>query len=286
MKVMVTGARGQLGQDLTRKLAQAGHQVIAVDVQDFDLTDSAAVQSAVEAAEPNAIIHCAAYTAVDRAETEPETCCAVNAIGTLNLARAAVRADAKLLYISTDYVFHGDGTEPYEVNDPVGPRSIYGLSKLQGEEAVRSLMTRCFIVRISWVFGAGGKNFIRTMLRLSEDHREVRVVNDQVGSPTYTPDLSDFLCQLIVTDKYGIYHATNEGTCTWAELAERTFALAGRDCRVIPVPTSEYPTLARRPLNSRLSKACLDRAGFSRLPPWEDALARFLQELRDRGELN
>lgn len=279
MKVMVTGAAGQLGRDVLNCLAAMNIESKGVDYQDFDLTDGQAVIAAVRNYAPDAIIHCAAYTAVDKAEQEPEKCAAVNGMGTLNLVRAALAVDAKLLYVSTDYVLNGEGETPFEVNAPHGARNIYGLTKAQGEEAVRSLMTRFFIVRTAWVFGVNGSNFVKTMLRLGAERPEVRVVCDQIGSPTYSPDLARLLCQMIQTNKFGVYHATNEGFCSWAEFAAEIMQQSGCRCRVIPVTTSQYPTPAKRPANSRLSKASLDAAGFSRLPSWQDALARFLSEL-------
>ncbi len=285
MKVMVTGARGQLGQEVVRRLKLLGIPSLPVDVEDFDLTNPDQVNEAVLRLKPDAIIHCAAYTAVDRAETEPARCCLINATGTHNLVRAALKVDAKLCLISTDYVFDGQGEQPWETDAKRNPRSVYGQSKLQAEQAVSTQMTRYFIVRIEWLFGIGGPNFVRTMLRLGREREEVRVVNDQIGSPTYAPDLAVFLCDLIRTDKYGIYHASSEGECAWSDFAKEIFEQSGVRCRVIPVPSEEYPTLAKRPLNSRLSKACLDREGFARLPTWQDALSRYLDELRAAGEL-
>lgn len=283
MKVLVTGVAGQLGCDVMKRLALMGIEAKGVDYEDFDLTDGQAVMDAVTAYQPDAIIHCAAYTAVDRAETEPEKCAAVNGMGTLNIVRAALKADAKLVYVSTDYVFSGEGETPFEVNAPYSARNVYGLTKAQGEEAVRSLMTRYFIVRTSWVFGLNGNNFVKTMLRLGAERPEVRVVADQVGSPTYTPDLARLLCDMVQTNKFGVYHASNEGYCFWAEFAAQIMQLGQRKCRVTPISTAEYPTPAKRPANSRLSKACLDAAGFARLPAWEDALARYMEELRANG---
>lgn len=280
MKVLVTGIAGQLGYDVMKRLVDMNIEAKGVDYQDFDLTDAEAVMDAVRSYAPDAIIHCAAYTAVDRAEQEPEKCAAVNGMGTLNLVRAALAVDAKLLYVSTDYVFNGKGDEPFEVNSPYGARNVYGLTKAQGEEAIRSLMTRYFIVRTAWVFGLNGHNFVKTMLRLGAERSEVSVVADQFGSPTYTPDLARLLCDMIVTNKFGVYHATNEGFCSWAEFAAEIMRQGERKCRVNPVTTSQYPTPAKRPANSRLSKACLDAAGFNRLPPWQGALARYLQELK------
>lgn len=279
MKVLVTGVAGQLGHDVMKRLAEMNIEAKGVDFQDFDLTDAAAVMDAVCSYAPDGIIHCAAYTAVDRAEQEPEKCAAVNGMGTLNLVRAALAVDAKLLYVSTDYVFSGEGETPFEVNSPYGAKNVYGLTKAQGEEAVRSLMTRFFIVRTAWVFGLNGQNFVKTMLRLGADRAEINVVADQFGSPTYTPDLARLLCDMILSNKFGVYHATNEGYCSWAEFAAEIMRQGERKCRVNPIPTSLYPTAAKRPANSRLSKSCLDAAGFDRLPPWQDALTRYLQEL-------
>lgn len=281
MKVLVTGVAGQLGYDVMRRLAELKIDAKGVDYQDFDLTDSEAVMAAVRAYAPDAIIHCAAYTAVDKAEQEPEKCAAVNGMGTLNLVRAALAVDAKLLLISTDYVFHGEGEEPFEINAPYNPRNVYGLSKVQSEEAVRSLMTRFFIIRTAWVFGLNGHNFVKTMLRLGAEKQEVSVVADQFGSPTYAKDLARLICDMIQTSKFGVYHATNEGFCSWAEFAAEIMHQGGVRCRVNPVATSQYPTPAKRPANSRLSKACLDTAGFNRLPPWQDALTRYLLELQN-----
>lgn len=279
MKVLVTGVKGQLGFDVMKRLAALNIEARGVDYTDCDLTDGPSVMALVRGESPDAIIHCAAYTAVDRAETEPEQCAAVNGMGTLNLVRAALAVDAKLLYVSTDYVFSGEGDTPVDISAPYQPRNVYGLTKAQGEEAVRSLMNRSFIVRTSWVFGAHGDNFVKTMLRLGADHSEVSVVGDQIGSPTYTVDLARLLCDMVQTNRYGIYHATNEGYCSWASFAAEIMRQAGLRCTVRAIPTSEYPTLARRPANSRLSKVSLDQAGFARLPQWEDALSRYLAEI-------
>ena len=279
MKVLVTGVKGQLGFDVMKRLAALNIEARGVDYTDCDLTDGPSVMALVRGEAPDAIIHCAAYTAVDRAETEPEQCAAVNGMGTLNLVRAALAVDAKLLYVSTDYVFSGEGDTPVDISAPYQPRNVYGLTKAQGEEAVRSLMNRSFIVRTSWVFGAHGDNFVKTMLRLGADHSEVSVVGDQIGSPTYTVDLARLLCDMVQTNRYGIYHATNEGYCSWASFAAEIMRQAGLRCTVRAIPTSEYPTLARRPANSRLSKVSLDQAGFARLPQWEDALSRSLAEI-------
>lgn len=280
MKVLVTGVAGQLGYDVMKRLAELKIDAKGVDYQDFDLTDSDAVMNAIRAYEPDAIVHCAAYTAVDKAEQEPEKCAAVNGMGTLNMVRAALAVDAKLLLVSTDYVFNGEGEEPFETNAPYNPKNVYGLSKVQGEEAVRSLMTRFFIVRTAWVFGLNGSNFVKTMLRLGSEKPELNVVDDQFGSPTYSKDLARLICDMIQTNKFGVYHATNEGFCSWADFAAEIMHQGGCQCRVNPVSTSQYPTAAKRPANSRLSKASLDAAGFNRLPPWQEALTRYLLELR------
>ena len=242
----------------------------------LDITDTGAVRTALLDYAPDAVIHCAAYTAVDKAETERDICRRVNADGTANIASVCAELGCKLLYVSTDYVFPGTGDAPWEVGDRPAPVNTYGESKLAGERAVRSAVEQHFIVRTSWVFGEGG-NFVRTMLRLSESREEVRVVADQIGSPTYAADLAILLCDMIETERYGTYHAANEGFCSWADFAAAIFALAGKRTRVQPIATAEYPTAAARPLNSRLSRRSLDAAGFDRLPPWEDALKRYLK---------
>lgn len=279
MKILVTGESGQLGYDVCLELQRRGVAHKGLSSKELDIRDAAAVQRMLEEYRPDGVIHCAAYTRVDRAEEEPEACFAVNALGTRNIARACALTGAKLLYISTDYVFPGTGERPYEPEDETGPLGVYGKSKLEGERAVRELLDRFFVVRTSWVFGINGGNFVKTMLRLSDTADTVRVVDDQVGSPTYTADLAPLLCDMIQTEKYGIYHATNEGFCSWAELAEAVFAAAGRDTRVQRVTTEEYAAKAPRPKNSRLSRAKLTEQGFSRLPPWQDAVKRFLSEL-------
>ncbi|MBQ1867818.1 dTDP-4-dehydrorhamnose reductase [Selenomonas sp.] len=281
MKVLVTGVTGQLGYDCVRELEKRGIEVRGVSSRDFSLTDPVGMQNYMEAYRPDAVIHCAAYTAVDKAEDEPEICEAINAEGTRQLAMICRDLDCKMLYISTDYVFPGVDEAYYEPNDIKDPCNAYGRSKLHGEEAVLELLEKYFIVRISWVFGINGKNFIRTMLKLAETHKELTVVNDQIGSPTYTRDLAVLLADMVQSDKYGMYHATNEGVCSWAELAAETFRQAGKDVKVTPVPSSAYPTKAVRPKNSRLSKDCLEKAGFKRLPKWQDAVKRYLKEIKE-----
>ena len=277
MKILITGATGQLGYDCVKEFRARGHEVHGVSSELFPLSDENVMRAVIEATEPDAILHAAAYTAVDKAEDEPELCRAVNAAGTGELARLAKEIGAKFLYISTDYVFPGTGEDFYEPEDEKAPCNVYGESKLLGEEAALEALEDLFIVRISWVFGENGKNFIKTMLRLAETHEELSVVGDQIGAPTYTRDLARLLADMIETRKYGVYHATNEGTCSWAELAAEALRCAGKKTRVRAIKTEEYPTKAKRPKNSRLSKKCLDEAGFSRLPDWRDAVARYVE---------
>lgn len=276
MKVLITGVTGQLGYDVAKELERRHIEYKGVGSKDMDLTVPSEVEKVVAAYHPDAVIHCAAYTAVDKAEDEYGRAMDVNAKGTLALAKAAKKIDAKFLYISTDYVFDGTGTVPFTVDAAKEPLNMYGLTKLFGEQAVQLEMTKYFIVRISWVFGKNGNNFIKTMLRLGQSHDELTVVADQWGSPTYTADLAPLLCDMVETDKYGVYHATNEGITNWAEFAAEIMKAAGLPCRIKPIPSSDYPTKATRPLNSRLDKSSLDRAGFKRLPEWRDALKRYM----------
>lgn len=302
MKVFVTGVNGQLGHDMMKELAKRGHEstgsdlspacvslkendpVVAMPYISLDLTDKEAVEETVFALKPDVIVHCAAWTAVDLAEEEEnrEKVWAVNVEGTRNLARAAREADAAMVYLSTDYVFDGQGTEPWKPEcRNFAPLNYYGLTKLEGEKAVSSLLDRYYIVRIAWVFGANGKNFIKTMLNAGRKYDTVRVVNDQIGTPTYTPDLAGLLADMIETDRYGFYHATNEGGyISWYDFTCEIYRQAGLDTRVIPVTTREYGlSKAARPSNSRLDKEKLTEQGFRRLPVWQDALARFLKEI-------
>lgn len=277
MKILVTGATGQLGHDVCRVLSKRGIGHVGVGSADFDLTSGEATQAFLEEYRPDSVIHCAAWTKVDLAVDEPERCMRVNADGTRNIALACRELGAKLVYISTDYVFPGAGVKPWKTDDATGPLNVYGQSKLTGEEAVKELLERYFIVRTSWVVGTHGSNFVKTMLRLAENHRELRVVGDQIGSPTFTMDLAPLLCDMIATDKYGYYHATNEGFCSWAELAEAVFRLSGKAVAVEHVSTEEYAAKAARPKNSRLSKRSLDAGGFTRLPGWEASLETLLK---------
>ena len=276
MKVLITGASGQLGFDAAKLLTAKGIPYLGVSSKELDITGRDGVLRMFSGYRPDAVLHCAAYTKVDLAEDEPERCMRVNAEGTRNIALASREIGAKMLYVSTDYVFPGTGEKPWEADDPTGPLNVYGRSKLAGEQAVRELLERYFIVRTSWVIGEHGNNFVKTMLRLAEDHDHLRVVDDQIGSPTFTADLAPLLCDMIETEKYGVYHATNEGYCSWAELAEAVFRLSGKHVAVEHVSTEAYGAKALRPKNSRLSKASLDAAGFTRLPGWEASLVRML----------
>lgn len=281
MDILVTGASGQLGHDLVLELVGRGHVVTGVSSKELNLLDSEAVEVYLIARRPDAVIHCAGYTAVDLAEDEKEKCFAVNVQGTEALASACAAVGSKLLFISTDYVFSGDGERPWEPDDPPKPLNVYGMSKYLGEEAVRRSVPEHFIVRISWLFGVNGKNFVKTMLRLRAEREQITVVNDQIGSPTYTKDLSVLLSDMIETDRYGTYHATNEGFCSWYEFACAIMEEAGLPCRVLSVSSDQYPSRAKRPANSRMSKDKLTENGFHRLPPWQDALRRYLQELKE-----
>lgn len=279
MKVLVTGVKGQLGYDVVRELEKRQIEAVGVDVEEMDITDAAQVETVIRNVNPDAVIHCAAYTAVDAAEDNEELCRRVNAQGTENVAKVCQEMDLKMMYISTDYVFDGQGTRPWEPDDERDPLNVYGQTKYEGELAVEKYVEKFFIVRIAWVFGVNGKNFIKTMLNLGKIHDKLTVVNDQTGSPTYTYDLARLLADMIQTDKYGRYHATNEGICTWYEFACEIFRQAGMDVEVAPVTSDEYPAKAKRPANSRMSKKKLDENGFERLPSWQDALKRYLKEI-------
>lgn len=301
MKVFVTGVGGQLGHDMVNELLRRGHEATGSDIQpvysgvqdgsavaqapyvQLDITDEAAVMSAVEALRPDAIIHCAAWTNVDGAEA-PENrdkVHAINAVGTENMAKAAKTVDAKMVYISTDYVFDGQGERPWQPDDKCyAPLNVYGQSKLEGELAVDRLLEKRFIVRIAWVFGRNGKNFIKTMINVGKTHDTVRVVNDQIGTPTYTLDLARLLADMIETEKYGYYHATNEGGyISWYDFCCEFYRQYGLKTKVVPVTTAEYGlSVAARPFNSRLDKSKLVENGFKPLPTWQDAVSRYLKE--------
>ena len=300
MKVLVTGVCGQLGHDVMNELAKRGHEAVGSDITpaysgaadgsavtrapyvQLDITDAGAVSRVLGEAKPDAVVHCAAWTAVDAAEDNEEKVRAINAGGTEHIARACRSLGAKMMYISTDYVFDGQGETPWSPDcRDYAPLSVYGRTKLEGEQAVASLLDAYFIVRIAWVFGVNGKNFIKTMLSLGQKHDTLRVVCDQIGTPTYTLDLARLLVDMIETDRYGYYHATNEGGyISWADFAEEIFRQAGMPTKVVPVTTSEYGlSKAARPYNSRLDKRKLIENGFTLLPAWQDALSRYLREI-------
>lgn len=300
MKVFVTGVAGQLGHDVMNELIKRGHEAIGSDILPelenpmpyvpLDITDAEAVKKAIADIQPDAIVHCAAWTAVDAAEDEDkqEKVKAINVDGTQNIAKAARQVDAKMVYISTDYVFDGQGETPWEPDcKDYAPLNVYGQTKLGGELAVAQTLEKYFIVRIAWVFGTNGKNFIRTMLQVGKNHPQVRVVNDQIGTPTYTYDLARLLVDMIETEKYGYYHATNEGGyISWYDFTKEIYRQAGMTTEVLPVTTEEYGlSRAARPFNSRLEKKKLTENGFQPLPTWQDALGRYLQELKKQGEL-
>lgn len=287
VKILVTGANGQLGWDMISELKKRGHEPIATDIlgsleQDckyiqLDITDEKAVHEAIATIKPDAVIHCAAWTAVDAAEDEENKpkVYAINVLGTKYIAEACKETDCKMIYISTDYVFSGEGTEPWKPEcEDFAPLNYYGETKLQGEFAVRNTLEKYYIVRTSWVFGNHGNNFVKTMLRLSEKYKEIRVVNDQIGTPTYTPDLARLLADMAETDRYGIYHASNEGGyISWAEFAKEIFRQAGKDTKVIPVTTAEYGiSKAKRPFNSRLDKSKIQENLHCELEDWQNTL--------------
>jgi len=305
MKVLVTGVGGQLGYDIMNEIAKRGHEGIGTDIAEYenlnifdqnapvatmpyiklDITDKEAVRKVFLEIKPDAVIHCAAWTAVDAAEEEEnfEKVYAINVAGTTNIAKACKELDCKMIYISTDYVFDGQGTEPWEPDcKDYAPLNVYGKTKLEGELAVGELLEKFFIVRIAWVFGVNGNNFVKTMLNLAKKYDTIRVVNDQIGTPTYTYDLARLLVDMVESDEYGYYHATNEGGyISWYDFACEIFRQAGYDTKVIPVTTEEYGiSKAKRPFNSRLAKNKLDDFRFARLPLWKDALNRYIKEIK------
>ncbi len=280
MRILVTGVKGQLGYDVVNECAKRGIETVGVDIEEMDITDAASVQKVIGESDADAVIHCAAYTAVDAAEDNIDLCRRVNAQGTENIARVCKDLDLKMMYISTDYVFDGQGERPWEPDDARSPLNVYGQTKYEGELAIEKYVSKFFTVRIAWVFGVNGKNFIKTMLRLGKERGAVSVVNDQIGSPTYTYDLARLLVDMIQTEKYGRYHATNEGLCSWYEFACEIFRQAGMDeVKVTPVDSTAFPAKATRPHNSRMDKSKLSANGFEPLPTWQDALCRYLKEL-------
>lgn len=279
MKVLVTGVKGQLGYDIVNVCRDRNIDVIGVDIEEMDITNFEQVKQVITDSGVDAVIHCAAYTAVDAAEENVDICKKINVEGTRNIALVCKELDIKIMYFSTDYVFDGLGERPWQEYDERNPLNMYGLTKCDGEKVIENLLSKYFIVRISWVFGVNGNNFIKTMLRLGKERGAVSVVNDQIGSPTYTADLSKLAVDMILTDKYGIYHATNEGTCSWYNFACEIFKQANLEVDVTPVDSNAFPVKALRPKNSRMEKSQLDKNGFSRLPSWQDALKRYLKEI-------
>lgn len=277
MKVLVTGANGQLGYDVVEELNFRNIKHYGATRKDFDLCDFNMTEKFIIAYHPDVVIHCAAYTAVDKAEDEKKLCRAVNAGGTENIAKICKKIDAKMLYISTDYVFDGTKKGFYEIDDIPNPINFYGQTKLEGERVVQEILEKYFIVRISWVFGKRGNNFVKTMLRIGKERKEISVVSDQIGSPTYTVDLAQLLVDMVQTNKYGIYHVTNEGECSWAEFAEEIFKVAGMDVKVNHITSEEYQTKTKRPKNSMMSKEDLVKNGFKTLQSWQKSIIEFIE---------
>lgn len=280
MKILVTGVKGQLGYDVVNEAEQRGIEAVGVDIEEMDITDASQVDQVIKSGHYDAVVHCAAWTAVDKAEEMVDVCRKVNAEGTANIAKVCAELDIPMMYFSTDYVFDGEGTRHWEEYDERHPLNVYGQTKYEGELAVEKLK-KFFIVRIAWVFGKNGNNFIKTMLRLGKEKGAVSVVNDQIGSPTYTYDLARLVVDMIQTDAYGIYHATNEGLCSWYEFACEIFKQAKMDVAVTPVDSDAFPAKAKRPKNSRMNRSELDKHGFTRLPSWQDALSRYLKEIAE-----
>lgn len=279
MKVLVTGVKGQLGYDIVKECEKRNISAIGVDIEEMDITNPTQVEEVIKEAQVDAVIHCAAWTAVDKAEEQVDLCRKVNKDGPANIAKVCEELDIPMMYFSTDYVFNGLGEEPWMEYEEREPLNVYGQTKYEGELEVERLK-KYFTIRISWVFGLNGQNFIKTMLRLGKERGEVSVVNDQVGSPTYTYDLAKLCVDMIQTDKYGTYHATNQGYCSWYEFACEIFKQAGMNVKVNPVDSSAFPAKAVRPKNSRMNQTELDRNGFDRLPTWQDALERYLKEIQ------
>lgn len=280
MKFVITGVKGQLGYDLVKQLSGGNHEVIGIDRDELDITNEAAVLAYIENVKPDAILHCAAFTNVDAAEEQKEAAYAVNALGPKYLAQAASKVGAKMVYVSTDYVFNGTASEPYEPDQATDPLGVYGETKLAGEEFVKQYLDKFFIVRTAWVYGINGHNFVKTMLRLGEEREEVGVVHDQIGSPTYTVDLASFMIELVQSEKYGIYHATNEGVCSWYDFAVEIFKQAEMNVKVNPLTSDQFPRPAARPSYSVLSKKKIKEQGFTPLRDWKEALAVYLTELK------
>lgn len=280
LNILVTGANGQLGKELALWQPEDGLNIVGLGRNELDITSLEQCRKAMEEHKPDVVIHCAAYTAVDQAETDRDGAYRVNAAGTRNVALAARESAAKLIYVSTDYVFDGQGERPYEEYDLPNPKTVYGKSKLAGEQLVQSLHDRWFIVRTSWVYGKHGANFVKTMLRLGAEKDRLSIVSDQFGSPTYTKDLAALLLELARSEAYGIYHASNTGSCSWHEFAQAIFEEAGLKAQADPCTTEEFPRPAPRPRFSVMDHGAIRVNGFNDLPEWREALVRFLQELK------
>lgn len=279
--ILVTGSTGQLGSDVVKELLKRGYSTLSPNRSEFNLCSEDNIRNYILNSNCEAIVHCAAYTQVDKAEDEKDLCIKINATATKHIAKCAKILDIPMIYISTDYVFDGTKDGKYTENDETNPINIYGESKLAGEKYVQEILDKYYIVRTSWVFNINGKNFIETMLRLSKANNQLSIVNDQIGSPTYTKDLSRLLVDMIETNKYGLYHATNEGYCSWYEFADTIFKLANINIDIKAINSNEYASRAKRPLNSKLSKDKLIEFGFKPLPHWEDALKDYLIRRRD-----
>ncbi|MWC30423.1 dTDP-4-dehydrorhamnose reductase [Paenibacillus sp. MMS18-CY102] len=285
-RIVVTGANGQLGVDLVKHLAELGHEVHGLGRTDFDVTSERQVQQVLRELKPDVVIHSGAYTKVDQAEDEPDQAYMVNGYGTANVASAAHSIGAKLVYVSTDYVFNGQGFRPYDEFSPIDPVNVYGKSKWMGERFVETLHARHYIVRTSWVYGAHGANFVKTMLKLGAERGSVSVVNDQVGCPTFTKDLAACIGRLIETERYGTYHVSNSGSCSWHEFAEAIFRLAGLQVELAAVSSEQFVRPAKRPSYSVFDHMSLRLGGFPAMRHWEEALEQFITELNDGSESN
>ncbi|MCL2088732.1 MAG: dTDP-4-dehydrorhamnose reductase [Oscillospiraceae bacterium] len=276
MKVLVTGAKGQLGSDIEKHFIDMGHEVIGIDKDSLDLTNQMSVRNYIRIFSPELVIHCAAYTAVDKAEDEREEAYAVNVTATEHVASVCNEIGCAMVYFSTDYVFDGGGIEEWRPGDECNPINYYGKTKWLGENAVKEIVKKHYIIRVSWLFGKNGGNFVKTMLWLGDTGKTLKIIDDQIGSPTFTEDIAEAVHRLVDTGaEYGIYHLTNEGYCSWYEFARKIFELSGKEVSVTPITTDEYPTNANRPQNSRMSKEKLYVAGVPRMPTWQDALERY-----------
>lgn len=279
-KVLVTGVTGQLGHDVVSNLSSKGYCILAPTHNELDITDKKTVNEYLSLNKPDLIIHCAAWTNVDLAEDEEQKCRTVNVDGTNNIAEYCMKMNIPMMYFSTDYVFNGSGERPWKIDDETDPQNVYGTSKRDGELIVKKL-NKYYIIRISWVFGINGKNFVKTMIDLSSKRKELSVVSDQVGSPTYTADLAELVSEMIKTDKYGTYHACNQGFCSWYDFAKKIFEYIGSSTVVNAIDSDSWPSKVKRPKNSRLDTSLLTANGFNQLPSWEDALKKYIDQIKN-----